>query len=267
MRGFVESARKHSLCPKTISLIPCGVVAGILGHPQVIKDHAHIEHELSHFLGDAANPFGFDDSNCEAAKPGDVFRAVADPYSAAILVVIPINDVVAAVLNTPVFAVDLEHLFGVGLLWSSAGDAVSNIQGTLAGLFLYAVPLDDECLSDVREVEVVVELRSCPDLPGFDSSVIRRRILNELRLLPTPEVKLKILKNSGLVSFDGEVVVSLSLCDQIFGQLPLCQQGIGADILPLDINRIQQRDGHLDFVRAFDFFAIFYRQGADFFWV
>ena len=37
----------------------------------------------------------------------------------------------------------------------------------------------------------------------------------------------------------GEMVVSLSLCDQILGQLALRQQGIGAHILPLNINGIQ----------------------------
>ena len=63
------------------------------------------------------------------------------------------------------------------------------------------------------------------------------------------------------------MVVSLSLCDQILGQLALRQQGISANIHALDIDRIQQRDDHLDFVRAFDFFAIFYRQGTNFFWV
>jgi hypothetical protein len=63
------------------------------------------------------------------------------------------------------------------------------------------------------------------------------------------------------------MVVSLSLCDKIFGQFALRQQGIGAHVLALDIDSVQQRDGHLDFVCAFDFFAIFYRQGTNFFWV
>ena len=63
------------------------------------------------------------------------------------------------------------------------------------------------------------------------------------------------------------MVVSLSLCDQILAQLALRQQGIGANIHALDIDRVQQRDSYLDFVCAFDFFAIFYRQGTNFFGV
>jgi hypothetical protein len=61
------------------------------------------------------------------------------------------------------------------------------------------------------------------------------------------------------------MIVSLSLCDQILGQLALRQQGIGAHILALDINGIQQRDGHLDLVGAFDFLTVLYWQGANFF--
>lgn len=222
---------------------------------------------MPHFLGNAAHPFGFNDPDSEAAKPGDVFRTVTYPYSTAILVIVPIDNVVAAVLDGPVLPVDLEHMLRVGLFGGPAGDAVGNIQRDLARFLLYAVTFDDECLSNMREVEVVIEFRGCPDLSGFDSSVIRGRILNEVRLLPIPEVQLKILQNSALVSFDGEMVVGLSLRDQILGQLALRQQGIGAHILAPDIDSVQQRDGHLDFVRAFDFFAIFYWQGTNFFWV
>ena len=61
--------------------------------------------------------------------------------------------------------------------------------------------------------------------------------------------------------------MSLAIRDQILGQFSLRQQGIGANILALDINALQQRDGRLDLVGAFDCFAIFYGQGANFFWV
>jgi hypothetical protein len=35
----------------------------------------------------------------------------------------------------------------------------------------------------------------------------------------------------------------------------------------LDIDGIQQGDGHSDFIGAFEFLIAFYRQGTDFFWV
>ena len=50
------------------------------------------------------------------------------------------------------------------------------------------MPFDDKSLFHVRKVQVAVEFRGGPDLSGFDSAVIRGRMLNELRLLPILEV-------------------------------------------------------------------------------
>ena len=59
----------------------------------------------------------------------------------------------------------------------------------------------------------------------------------------------------------------LALSDQVFSQLALRQQGVGGNILALNVDGFQQRDGRLDLVGALEFFAVFYWQGADFFWV
>ena len=60
--------------------------------------------------------------------------------------------------------------------------------------------------------------------------------------------------------------MGLALRNEVFGNLSLGQQGIGGHILALQRDGFQQRDGHLDLVGAFDYFLVFYRQGADFFW-
>jgi hypothetical protein len=75
------------------------------------------------------------------------------------------------------------------------------------------------------------------------------------------------LKKTGLVVFDGEVVMGVTLPDQVIGDMPLGQKGIGGNIFALDIDRIQQRDGGFDFVGALEFIASRYGQGSDFFWV
>jgi hypothetical protein len=49
------------------------------------------------------------------------------------------------------------------------------------------VPFDDERLSDMGKVKVVVEFGCGPDLSDFDSSMVRERILNEIQLLPILE--------------------------------------------------------------------------------
>ena len=47
------------------------------------------------------------------------------------------------------------------------------------------------------------------------------------------------MKKTGLVVFDGEVVMSFTLPDQIVGELALGQQGIGGHIFALNIDGIQ----------------------------
>lgn len=113
---------------------------------------------------------------------------MAGAYTTAIFIIVPIENVVAAVLDGPVLAVNLENTLRVGLIGGFTGDTVGDFKRTGATLLVSSVSLDDESLSDVREVEVVVEFGGGPDLSGFDASVIRGRMLNEMRFPPIPEV-------------------------------------------------------------------------------
>lgn len=103
-------------------------------------------------MGDAADTFGFDEANGEAPQSGDVFRAVAGAYAASVFVKVPIYDVMTAVFDGPVAAVGGKDALGVGLLRSSAGDAIGDFTGVFAGFFLCGLSLDEKSLLDVREV-------------------------------------------------------------------------------------------------------------------
>ena len=92
-----------------------------------------------------------------------------------------------AILNGPVAPVHLQDPLGVGLLRRSAGNAVGDFTRADPRLFLGRVPFDDEGLSDVGKVQVAIELGGRPDLAGFDSPMVRGRILNEIGLLPILE--------------------------------------------------------------------------------
>jgi len=109
--------------------------ASVFCHPEVIEDQADVAREFSHFLCDASHALGFDDSDGKAAESGDVFRAIAGADAAAIFIEIPVQDVVAAVLDAPVAAVYGEELLGVCFVGLSAGDAVGDVVGALSGLF------------------------------------------------------------------------------------------------------------------------------------
>ena len=84
----------------------------------------------------------------------------------------------------------------------------------------------------MRKVQIAVEFGSGPDLADFDAAVIRRVAKGKVRLLA-------VLKKTGLVVFDGEVVMSFTLADQIVGDLALGQQGIGGNLFALNIDGIQ----------------------------
>ena len=91
-------------------------VARVIGHAQVVEDQASVHVELAHFLSDAAHALGLDQTDGEAAQAGHVFRAIAGTDAAAVLVVVPVQDVVAAVFDGPVAPVDLKQASSIGLL-------------------------------------------------------------------------------------------------------------------------------------------------------
>ena len=66
-----------------------------MSHAQVVEDETSIESEGAHHSGDGLAAFlkGLEDAHGEAAKAGDVLGAEAGSDSAAILVVVPVDDV------------------------------------------------------------------------------------------------------------------------------------------------------------------------------
>jgi hypothetical protein len=82
-------------------------------------------------------PLGFDDSDGKAAESGDVFRAIAGAYAAAIFIEIAVQDIVATAFNTPVATLDGEGLLGVYFARLSADDAVGDFFGLFFALFVY----------------------------------------------------------------------------------------------------------------------------------
>ena len=78
-----------------------------MSHPQVVEDKAGVEGEIAHHRGDGLAAFleGLEDTHGEAAKAGDVFRTEASSDSAAVLIVVPVDDVVDA-FDSPMPAVN-----------------------------------------------------------------------------------------------------------------------------------------------------------------
>ena len=165
-------------------LMPQGVATRVLSHAQVVKNQAYIARELPHFLCDAANAFRFDDADGESPQSSDVFGAVTSTYAAAIFVIVPIDNVMAAVFDGPVAAVGGKNLLSVGLLRSTASDAIGNFTGVFTAFFICGLPLDDKSLSNMGKGEIPVEFGCSPDFADFDPTVIRRVVLDKIGIFP-----------------------------------------------------------------------------------
>ena len=71
----------------------------IFAHAQVVEDQAHVARELSRFLLEAACASSFDHADSERAKPGRVFQAVAGTDTTAVPIIVPIENVVASIVQ------------------------------------------------------------------------------------------------------------------------------------------------------------------------
>jgi hypothetical protein len=109
---------------------------------------------------------------------------MASAYSAAVFVIVPIDNVMATVFDTPVATVGGKHALRVGLLRSSARNAIGDFTGVFTGFFIGGFPLDDKSLSDVRKVQIVVEFGCGPDFADFNSAMIRRGAIDKIGLPP-----------------------------------------------------------------------------------
>lgn len=172
----------------------------------------------------------------------------------------------ATIFDAPMPPIGLKNPFWIGLLWCSAGNAIGNLLGIFAAFLGYGFPFNGKRLPDVGKVQIAIEFGRDPDLSDFDSPMLAIAVINVIRLHPVFEVKRDVLENAGLILLHGQMVMPM-FRDDVFPDLLLGQQGVRGDVLSFDIDGFQKRNRRFDFVGLFDFIAVFYRQGAHFFWV
>ena len=89
------------------------------------------------------------------------------------------------------------------------------------------------------KVEIAVERGGGPDIAGLDAAVVGRVVHDEVGLFSILKHQGNILKQRGLIGFDGEVVVGLAFYDQVLGQFALGVQGVGGDVLVFEIEAVE----------------------------
>lgn len=86
-----------------------------------------------------------------------------------------------------------------------------------------------------------------------------------IRFLAICKMELDIFKERRLISFDGEMVMRLTLY-QVCCELALREKSVGSNSLAFNLYGIQQWRSRLDFVSALGVFIAFGWQGTYFFW-
>ena len=89
------------------ALVRTGSWIRVLGHAQIVEDAADTTGQLVDGGGDTIGALGLDETGREAAQPSDVLRAVTGADGAAVLVPVPIENLVVG-LNAPVVAVECQ---------------------------------------------------------------------------------------------------------------------------------------------------------------
>jgi hypothetical protein len=117
--------------------------------------------------------------------------------------------------------INVEKTLRAGITDLSTGDAVNSFTGYLATLFVYELPFNGERLSCMGKIKIAVELGGSPDLADFDSSMVRGRTLDEVRFLAILKPEGDILPRAFLISFDGEMIMGMTLSNQLLCDLAL----------------------------------------------
>jgi hypothetical protein len=81
-----------------------------------------------------------------------------------------------------------KHALRVGLLRSSTGDAIGDFTGVFTGFFICELALNEESLTDMRKIQIAIELSCGPDTSDFNPAVIRWIGEDEVRILAILEV-------------------------------------------------------------------------------
>lgn len=85
-----------------------------------------------------------------------------------------------------------------------------------------------------------------------------------VRSLSVPEEELDIRMEDSLIAFDRKEVVSAPT-DQICSLLPLGEQRIGGNVLPPDVDTVDERDEDSYLIGALERVPVV--EASDFFWV
>ena len=84
-------------------------------------------------------------------------------------------------------AIHFENVLRACLFWGTTGYPQNDFEGRFSVFLINGLPLNQEHLPDMREIEVVIQRCTALDATDFNSTMIRRRDLDKIRFLSIRE--------------------------------------------------------------------------------
>lgn len=197
------------------------------------------------------------------------FRTISFSYSASVLVVVPIQNIMTAVFNRPMLANGvLYHIWG-GFLGRPACNSVYDFAGNLARFFLYGFSFYHKRLGDMGKIQISVQFACCPNTARFYAAVFPTGNIEIFRFrVDITKKELDVGTQGSLVVFRNQKIMSLSPTRDVIGKTCLGVQSVDRYVFTFYVESVEQRDDYLDLVGLLLFVRIFADgQRAYFFWV
>lgn len=107
------------------------------------------------------------------------------------------------------------------MIGALAGNAIADIEAIFTAFLVYELAFDDKSLSDMRKTKVVVQFGSDPNSAVFNPAMVRRIDNDKIGLFTVLKVQFDVMKKSGLIVFNGKMVVGFAVDYQVVGNVAL----------------------------------------------
>lgn len=122
-------------------------------------------------FGHVCPPGPAQEADGEIPEGGHDAGSISGSNLGAIFIKGDIPDIIQAILDRPVAAVELQEAAGEGFLRGEAGNPIDCLFASLTALHFGELSLDGEDLADRRKLKVVIQLRAGPDPANFQAAM------------------------------------------------------------------------------------------------
>lgn len=126
------------------------------------------------------------------------------------------------IFNAPVPSIIFQYIFGAGYIRRFAGKSICKYSSLFATFHKVSDTFHHEYLPHMRKIKVFIQVGGCPNVSGFNASVIRAIYCAEIRLsVYIFKAESNVFHELFLIPFSCKVIVGISLFHQVTCQCSL----------------------------------------------